>query len=113
MTPKPIKNRVEKKQSTNKEPDVRVVPHKTHKKQFFVIELYSQAAKGIGSRRAVIWTGTELGLRQRMEEAIVLLGMHQFDMYGDVWDLSELRVLVWERYKKLIADFKAVMNRLN
>lgn len=107
----PTPTRVETKQRTNVEPDLRVIPSKTHQGNFFVVRLQSQAKPKMATKQAVRWEGSERDLKELLKAAVVVLAEHQFRMYGDVWDVRELRMLVVDRYNQLISRFKSILQR--
>lgn len=109
----PANNRQETRIRTDIEPGIRVRPHKNEHGQFFAVELYSQAKRGIGSKIDVKWEGTELGLRHKLELAIIELCERQFIQFGDKWDVREMRKLVWEKYRELVSRFAQEFAKLN
>lgn len=108
----PWKKRKETKQPTRDEPRLEITAHKLEAGPCFCLKLWSYTKVGIATIDFVKWEGTELGFIDRLKLTAVLMCEHQFNTFGDAWDVKEIANLAVERYRELVSRF-AELNRVS
>jgi hypothetical protein len=96
----PHRNRKVRKQDTDKAPTIQMWPQRTREGNFIWIQLQSQTRPRIGTRNKILFTASPHQLYDRLKLAIVECATHQWEMYGDEWDLRDLQVQVIECWRQ-------------
>ncbi len=109
---KPHNKRKPAKQSTSVAPGITLEPSKTPEGRFIVLGLESQRQKHITSKKRIEWDGRIQPFLVKLDFAIVELAEYQHHMYGDEWDVRDLRTMVLETWKQFTMNARTQVRRV-
>lgn len=101
---KPNNRRRVKKQSTKFAPGVFIKPSKTTEGCFLVLQVQSQCSPKITTEKKIVWDGSMQRAKVAMDFAAVEVAEYQHHMYGDEWDVQDLRQMVQETLKQFVSN---------
>jgi hypothetical protein len=77
-----------------------------------VLQVESQRQKGIKTEKRITWDGSMQRAKVALDFAVIEIADYQHHMYGDEWDLNDLRYMVGETLKMFLANAKAQIKRI-
>lgn len=101
---KPNNRRIVKKQSTAIAPGIFIKPSKTREGCFLVLQVQSQCKPNITTNKQVVWDGSMQRAKVAMDFAAVEIAEYQHHMYGDEWDVQDLRRIVKETLRQFVEN---------
>lgn len=109
---KPHNKRRPMKQSTAKAPGITLRPSKTADGCFLVLQIDSQRQPQISTLRNVIWGGSMQRTKAALDLAAVEIAEHQHHLYGDEWDVQDLRYMVQETLRQFVSNASSNLRKL-
>ncbi len=109
---KPHNNRIVKKQSTAIAPGISIKPSKTRDGCFLILQIESQRQRHVSTERRVVWDGSMQRAKIALDFATVEIADYQHHMFGDEWDLQDLRHMVQETLMQFVSNAKSNLKKI-
>lgn len=109
---KPHNKRTPGKQSTAFAPGIFIKPSKTREGCFLVLQVESQRQQHIKTERRIVWDGSVQRVKVALDFAAIDIADYQHHMFGDEWDLRDLRHMVAETFRMFVLNARSNLKRI-